>query len=378
MPSTPPRPAEFASRVSTLELFFDLVFVFTITQVTELIIHATAPLDALKALLVLMMTWWMYGGYAWLTNNVGTDQPLNRVLVLLAMGGFLVMALAIPQAFGAAGLIFGCAYLLVNLIHAALFTRAPNLSSARAIWRIAPFNVGTALLIVLAGLINASWSWVLWVAAAGILASTPLFGTGRGFAVSPAHFVERHGLVIIIALGESVVAIGIGAASAPLTGALLVEALLTLALIAALWWCYFDRDDQQAERGLASVDGPARSRMALYAFGHAHLLLIAGVVLLSAGIKQHLEELHQPITLAAATVLGLGVALYLFGDVLFRRLVKISPSRLRLGAALLALALIPLGRWVSGLAEIAALLGLLIAMLALEHAVAKRQSVARI
>src|SRR5215213_9063360 len=137
-----------AARVSTLELFFDLVFVFTITQVSELILHAHNLQEVARAFLVLAIIWWMYGGYAWLTNNVGTAQPLNRMLVLVAMAGFLVMALSVPQAFGRDGLAFGLAYLLVNVIHAALFTRAPN-QSAQAIGRIAPFNIGTALLVVL-------------------------------------------------------------------------------------------------------------------------------------------------------------------------------------------------------------------------------------
>lgn len=171
-------PQASADRVSTLELFFDLVFVFTITQVSDLL---------------LALIWWMYGGYAWLTNNVGTTRPLNRVLVLTAMAGFLVMALAVPQAFERDGLAFGLAYLLVNVIHAALFTRAPN-QSARAIWRIAPFNISTALLVVLASFVLPTWSWLCWIAAVTVLAVVPFFGKVGGFAVEPAHFVERHGL----------------------------------------------------------------------------------------------------------------------------------------------------------------------------------------
>src|SRR5262245_23847554 len=140
---TPTYEQETATRVSNLELFFDLVFVFTITQVSDLVFHAQNLQGVVRAFLVLTLIWWMYGGYAWLTNNVGTTQPLNRFLVLTAMAGFLVMALAVPQAYGRDGLAFGLAYLLVNVIHTALFTRASDASSARAIWRIAPFNIGT-------------------------------------------------------------------------------------------------------------------------------------------------------------------------------------------------------------------------------------------
>ena len=237
-----------AARVSTLELFFDLVFVFTITQVSELILRAHNIQEVARAFLVLAIIWWMYGGYAWLTNNVGTAQPLNRVLVLVAMAGFLVMALSVPQVFGRDGLAFGLAYLLVNVIHAALLTHAPDHSSARAIWRIAPFNIGTALLVVIAGLVSPAWNLLFWITAVGVLVAVPLFGKVSGFSVQPAHFVERHGLVLLIALGESVVSIGVGAAGAPVTFELVTAAVLTLALPAALWWSYFDRDDQRAEQ----------------------------------------------------------------------------------------------------------------------------------
>jgi low temperature requirement protein LtrA len=169
-----------------------------------------------RPFLLLTLIWWMYGGYAWLTNNVGTTRPLNRVLVLTAMAGFLVMALAVPQAFERHGLAFGLAYLLVNVIHAALATRAPT-QSARAILQIAPFNIGTALLAVLASAVPPAWSWLCWVAAVAILAVVPLFGRVGDFAVEPAHFVERHGLVLLIALGESIISIGVGAADEPVT-----------------------------------------------------------------------------------------------------------------------------------------------------------------
>lgn len=361
-----------AVRVSSLELFFDLVFVFTITQVSELILHAESLQEVARAFLVLAIIWWMYGGYAWLTNNVGTAQPLNRVLVLIAMAGFLVMALAVPQAFGRDGLAFGLAYLLVNVIHAALFTRAPDLSSARAIWRIAPFNIGTALLVVAAGLVSPSWNWVVWVAAVAVLVAVPFFGKVSGFSVQPAHFVERHGLVLLIAFGESVVSIGVGAAGEPVTPELVTAAVLTLALPAALWWSYFDRDEQRAERALSGVSGGERSRMALYGFGYAHLIMIAGVVLASAGIKQAIAQLHEATHLSTSLLLASGIAVYLLGDVVFRRSIRIPSSRLRLGMASVCLATIPLGVWAGGLAQVGALLGILVVMLSWEHAAAKR------
>ena len=365
--STPQAPAD---RVSTLELFFDLVFVFTITQVSDLLQHAHTFGELARPFLLLTLIWWMYGGYAWLTNNVGTTRPLNRVLVLTAMAAFLVMALAIPQAFGHDGLAFGLAYLLVNLIHSALFTRAPN-QSARAIGRIAPFNIGTALLVVLASFVSPAWSWLCWIVAVIVLAVVPFFGKVGGFAVEPAHFVERHGLVLIIALGESIISIGVGAANQPVTPALVTAAILTLALNAALWWSYFSKDDQRAEHALKSVSGGERARMALYAFGYAHLLMIAGIVLLATGMKQLIAHLYEPTPFATSALVASGIALYLLGDVLFRHTVHIPSSRLRLGMVVASLLTIAVGVWFGGLTQVGALLVIFIIILSWEHAATK-------
>ncbi len=372
MPQTT-SPQASADRVSTLELFFDLVFVFTITQVSDLLLHAHSFIELARPGLLLALIWWMYGGYAWLTNNVGTTRPLNRVLVLTAMAGFLVMALAVPQAFERDGLAFGLAYLLVNVIHAALFTRAPN-QSARAIWRIAPFNISTALLVVLASFVPPTWSWLGWIAAVTVLAVVPFFGKVGGFAVEPAHFVERHGLVLLIALGESIISIGVGAANEPVTPALVLAAVLTLALNAALWWSYFAQDGQRSEHALRSVSGGERARMALYAFGYAHLIMIASIVLLATGIKQLIAQLYQPTSFATSALLASGIALYLLGDVLFRRAVRIPSCRLRLGMAAGSLLTIALGVWAGGLVQVSGLLVLFVIMLSWEHAAAKLAS----
>lgn len=361
-----------AARVSTLELFFDLVFVFTITQVSELILHAHNLQEVARAFLVLAIIWWMYGGYAWLTNNVGTAQPLNRMLVLVAMAGFLVMALSVPQAFGRDGLAFGLAYLLVNVIHAALFTRAPDQSSARAIWRIAPFNIGTALLVVSAGLVSPAWNVFFWIAAVAVLVAVPFFGKVSGFSVQPAHFVERHGLVLLIAFGESVVSIGVGAAGEPVTLELVAAAVLALALPAALWWSYFDRDERRAEHALTHASGGERSRMALYGFGYAQLIMIAGVVLLAAGIKQAIAQLHEVTHLSTSVLLASGIALYLLGDVVFRRSIHVPSSRMRLAMAPVSLVTIPIGLSAGGLAQIGALLLIFVVILGWEYAGAKK------
>ena len=353
------------SRVSTLELFFDLVFVFTVTQVTQVVAHAHGPAGYAQAALILGLLWWMYGGYAWLTNNVGTDSPLHRLLLLCGMFGFLVAALAIPSAFGAGGVAFGLAYLLVNLIHAALFTHAQN-SSALAILRIAPFNLGGALLVTLAGVLGGDLRVPLWLLAFLLPVASTLFRRYGAFSLSPQHFVERHGLVLIIALGESVVSIGVGAADLPISARLVLTAGLALALVAALWWSYFGGngiggEEQRAEHALSRANGADRARMALFAFGYAYLMLLAGVVLASAGIKGMVAHLEGHASPQVAWTLSCGVALFLIGESLFRLTLGTGRGRSRLLTAVLTLPTALIGLIAGGLWQLLVLLTMLLA-----------------
>ncbi len=349
-------------KVSTLELFFDLIFVFTITQLTELVIEAHQPLEWLRIPLLLSIIWWIYAGYVWLTNNSNLQQTKTRVLILLAMVGFLVMALAIPSAFDAGGLVFALAYFLVMLIHFILFNHSVNASSVQAIWRIAPYNFGACLCFILAAFLENPYKAGFWILAVLILISSSFLRQDRNFVVSSSHFAERHGLVILIALGESVVGIGVGAKQEVLGFPLIFACLLGLVLNACLWWIYFDHDDHYAEQALARATGKQHTRIAASGYGYAHFLLILGIIILAAGIKQIIAHLHNTPP-AAAWSLGIGIALYLLGQATFRQLVGITPSHSRLITALFALATIPIGIFAGGFIQIIALVVVLSAML---------------
>lgn len=353
------------TRVSTLELFLDLVFVFTVTQLTSLIVGARNGADYLKAALVFMTIWWIYSGYVWLTSNVGTERTKHRLLMFAGMAGFLVMALAIPTVFDAGGVAYGVGLLVVTLVHAGLFTQART-GSARAILGIAPFNLVSAGLVLLAGFVNPPWDWPLWVAAVGVVISSSFFGRERGFTLSPAHFVERHGLVVLIALGESIVAIGTGARGLALNATLVTAAALGLALAGALWWTYFDRDDQRAERRMDALPDGERARLALAGFGYGHYLMLAGIIVLAAGIKGVVAHPADHAEPHVAWCLGGGLALYLAGDVLFRRLMGLGPGRLRLLAAVGALLTVPLALAAGGLVQLGACVALLVLLLLAE------------
>jgi low temperature requirement protein LtrA len=361
-------PSPAVERVSTLELFFDLVFVFTITQLTAVLVHRPDARGVLQVVLMLGLIWWMYAGYAWLTNAVAPDRASRRLLLLAGMGAYLVLALAIPGAFRGSGLSFGLAYLLVVIVHAGLFSRSTAASVGQAIAILARFNLGTALLVLAGGIAGGTAQYVLWALAGTFEWLTPVLHRPSGFQVGAAHFVERHGLVVIVAIGESVVAVGIGAAGLAINLQLVGVALLGLALSACLWWAYFGADaDTQAEQALAAAPADERPTMAVNAFGYAHLPILLGIVAIAAALKLITGHPSGHLGLEPSLSLSGGVALFLLGEVLMRRWLGIGQGAGRAVVALLAFATLPLGLHVAAVAQLGALAVLLGGALAWEQ-----------
>jgi low temperature requirement protein LtrA len=353
--------------VTTLELFFDLVFAFTITQLTALLVHRFSAAGALEVVLVFGVLWWMYGGYAWLTNARAPDQTLDRLLLLAGMAGFLVAGLAIPRGFGpgdtGSRVALGVGYLVVVTIHSALFYRVNH-----NIVRVTPFNVTSALLVIAAAFTATPAAWLLWAAAVAIQWLSPLITLPGGrFDIRPAHFAERHAALVIVALGESIAAIGIAAAPAGVTVSVALSAVLGLALSAALWWSYFGADeDKRAEEAMAATSRPRRAGLALAVY-YAHIPMLLGVVALAAGVKLTLGHLAQPHPAAHAIAVAGGAALFLAGTAWLRRAEAIGPVRMRLAGAVFALATVALGAAVSVEAQLAVLLAGIVAMLCAER-----------
>ena len=344
-----------AGRVTTLELFFDLVFVFTITQLSTVLAHDLSGTSLLHVALTLAVIWYMYAGYAWLTNAIATDEPVNRMLLLAGMCGYFILALAIPRAFDDSGLAFGLGYVFVVLIHAWLFAHSAGAGAARGIVRLARSNVPGALLVLAGGALGGDAQVVLWTAAVVALWIVPRLAGIEGFDIAPSHFVERHGLVIIVAIGESVVAIGIGASELAIDLELALVAVLGILLSAGLWWTYFGGDDVRAEEALVALPPRERPIAALDAFGYAHYLLLLGIVCLAVGLKKATAHAYDPLADSQALVLAGGVALFLAADVWFRRILRIGTAPARAAGALLALATIPLGTGIAAIAQVLAL-----------------------
>ncbi|RJO69318.1 low temperature requirement protein A [Nocardia panacis] len=333
---------------STLELFFDLVFVFTITQLTHVYTHDPGWAALGQVAVLFGLIWWMYSGYVWLTNEVAPNSSARRTWLLIGMFGFFVLALAIPDAFHGTGIAFGLAYLLVNVIHSALFASAGGQSATRAIRRIAPLNGVAAILVLAGGFLDGPPEYLCWAGAFALQIINPRLVQIEGFVVRAHHFCERHGLVVIIALGESVVAIGAGLAGEPITVALVAQCALGLALTYVLWWSYFGVDDERGEHALAAVPDRERSVPAVLAYGYSLYPLLIGIVVLAAGIKMSIAHGNSRASLTTAATLSGGVALYFLGQFFFRLSLRLPRARLRLVSAGAVAATIPIGVvWVS-------------------------------
>jgi low temperature requirement protein LtrA len=358
--------AEREQRVTPLELFFDLVFVYAITQVTRLMSEDLTWRGVGHGLLVLAALWWAWTGYAWLTNTLEPEEGMVRAGMLGGMAAMLVAALAVPGAFGADAVLFGVAYVLLRLVNLALYSIPGKRDQdfRRTVVRFAPTAAIGPLLILVAAFADPGVRVALWVIAIAALYSGPLIDRGRGWRISPAHFSERYGLVVIIALGESIVAFGVAAAGEAPTAEIIAAAVLGLAVIGALWWAYFDVFALLAARQLFETSGVTRARLARDYYSYLHMPMIAGIVLFALGLETITHDGREPLAVIPAVALGGGLSLYYFTHVVMRvRLVHfvrrttserpgwIGPGRL--AAAIGTLALIPVMVVVPGLAALA-------------------------
>jgi low temperature requirement protein LtrA len=352
-------------RVSPLELFFDLVFVFSITQVTASIAADPTWLGLVRAMLVLAVVWWAWVSYSWLTNSLDTNENSTRVVMFVAMGGMFVVAMSISGAFEGDGLLFAGAYFVVRAAHILLYAHASDDGGAKAaVLRTAPATLAATSLLVGAAAVDQPWRDALWIAAVLIDFAGPALAGLHGWRLHPDHFAERHGLIIIIAFGESIIATGLASGGVSLSFQIVLAALLALTVTATLWWAYFDVAAPVAERKLHETDGLEQLRMARDAYSYIHLVMVAGIVLLALGSKKAITGVDEPLKTVPALALCGGVALYLLGHVAFRLRVTGGLSTHRLVVAAGCLALTPLATHadaVVALGAIGALCGALIA-----------------
>jgi low temperature requirement protein LtrA len=355
-------------RVTPLELFFDLVFVLALTQCTALMYHHPTWEGLAQGMLVLGVLWWSWTGYAWLTSVVDPEEGAVRIAMFAAMASLLLVAICVPEAFDNLALEFALAYGAVRAAHIALFILASRDDPAlrrSTVGLAAGTAIGVGLLLA-ASLFDGLAQAALWSLALLLDMAGPFFFGSEGWKLVPGHFAERHGLIIIIALGESIVAIGAGA-EASLTAGIAAAAVLGVAVAAALWWTYFDVVALVSARRLARApEGRERNELARDSYSYLHFPMVAGIVLVALGMKKTLGAVSDPLDIELAFALLGGVAFYLLGLVAFRFRHIHSINRQRLLVALILFALLPAAVALPALASLAIVAALLSAMITYE------------
>jgi low temperature requirement protein LtrA len=361
---------EREQRVTPLELLFDLVFVFAFTQVTTVLSDDPTWSGLGHGLLILAALWWVWAAYAWLTNTVDPDEGGVWGAMLVAMAAMFIAALAVPEVFGRHGVVFGVAFLIVNVMHLALYALAARGDGDRdllaAILRIAPLALSGAVLILAAGFVHGTLRPLLWLAALAVGLFGPLFSGIRGWRVQPAHFVERHGLIVIIAIGESLVAIGLGARGTGLGTGVIVAAVLGLVVVNSFWLAYFDYFPIRAQQLLADRSGAQRTALARDVYTYLHLPMVAGIVLFAFAMKATLAHAGDKLDTIPALCLCGGPALYLFAYVALRLRIARTLGRGRLVASVACALLVPVALVVPALVALALVAAVWVALHAYE------------
>jgi low temperature requirement protein LtrA len=354
--------------VTPLELFFDLVFVLALTQCTALMAAEPTWTGLARGLLVLGVLWWSWVGYAWLTSVVDPEEGAVRLSMFGAMAALLVAALCVPGAFGDEALLFACAYAVVRAGQIALFLLAsrddPPLR--RSVVGLAGSSaIGVGLLVAASGT-DGVLQGALWAVALALDMAGPYFFGSEGWKLVPGHFAERHGLIVIIALGESIVALGIGA-ELDVDAGVVVAATLGVVVAAALWWLYFDVVAVVAARRLARAEvGREQNEIARDSYSYLHFPMVAGIVLVALGLKKTLGNVGDSLDAVPSVAMLGGAAVYLLAHVAFRLRNVRTLNRQRLVCAVLLVALIPLTTELPALATLGLLAGVLTSLITYE------------
>jgi low temperature requirement protein LtrA len=344
-------------RVTNLELFFDLVFVFAFTQVNALVAADGTAQSAMRGILLIAIFWWAWCGYAWLGNQAQADEGVLRVAMILAMAAVFAASMAIPEAWhdrpgGLPGaIVLAVAIVIVRALHLIVYVVAARGDGGlvRQLSRNAGPMTMMAVLLILGALVHGSHRTELWLAALAVdYSGTYLVGASGWRVPAPGHFAERHQLIVLVALGESIVSVGAGAQRAPLSWPILLIMVLGLAINVTLWWAYFDVVAVVAEHTLHTRTGPQRVFLARDSFTYLHFPLVVGVLTTALALKMTIEEVAEPGHSLAdvpralpAVCLALGPAVYLIGLSAIRWRDLGRPNIGRLVAAGLLLALIP-------------------------------------
>jgi low temperature requirement protein LtrA len=357
-------------KTSYLELFFDLVFVFAFTQVTALVLEDTSPAGFARAALVLAMVWWAWSAYTWMTNAIDVESVVTRLLIFAAMTAAFFMALSVPDAFQDEAAWFAVAYFVVRVLNSALFSWGVRHDAVqlRATFRLGPWFVLAACVALVGGFVDADVRAWVWLASLVVDVTGTLTVARAGWRVSPSHFAERFALIVIIALGESIVAIGVGTAGLERDWTFAASVAVALAGVVVLWWTYFDLTALGVERELARATPEQRGRMARDVFTFFHFPVVLGIILYAVAAKKTLEHPLDPLSDAGRWALGLGISSFLLGLALIRVRATTRIAWERAGAAVGAVVVALLLERVDAIVTLGVVVGVLAVAVAIESA----------
>jgi low temperature requirement protein LtrA len=361
-------PVEVEQQVTPLELFFDLVFVFAITQVTGFVSADATWTRLIEGLAILAVLWFAWEAYVWLANSAASDEGAVRVVLLFAMGAMLILSLAVPRAFGDDGVVFGVSYFIVRAAHlcAYLIVARGDEQLRGVVLRLATTVLPGAALLVVAGALDGTAQALCWVAALAIDYGGLMVRGVEGWRVAAKHFAERHGLIVIIALGESIVALGVGAGGLELDAGLITAALLGIAIASAMWWAYFDLVALVAERRLRTAPRDEQVRIARDSFTYLHLPMVAGIVVFALGVKKTLAHVDHELDTVPAVALCCGAALYFLALSAFKRRNIGSFNYPRLVAASALVVLAPIATAIPALLAVGLVAAISVALVSYE------------
>jgi low temperature requirement protein LtrA len=303
-------------KVTFVELFFDLVFVYSVTQVAHLM-HGQVDLkSAGTALLVFWLVWWAWTQFTWALNAANTDHPRVQVATLVGTGVAFFLAVGIPRAIGADALVFAVPYVAVRAVGLLVYYWVAwgDPLQRRAVQVFGLISI-TGLIAVIIGAVSGGtaqyWWWALAIALD--LVAAGVGGQLEGWNLHADHFVERHGLIVIIALGETLIVAAAGLSDAPLTPLAIVTGALAVAVTSGLWWSYFSHARHAFEHALTRRDGNARSSMARDVFSVMHFPMLCGVIAMAAGTEVALAHPEATLEVGVRVALGAGAVLFVGG-----------------------------------------------------------------
>jgi low temperature requirement protein LtrA len=355
-------------KTSYLELFFDLVFVFAFTQVTALVLEDTSLQGFARAALVLAMVWWAWSAYAWMTDAIDVENVVTRLIIFAAMAAAFFMALAVPDAYQDEAAWFAVGYFVVRILQSTLFAWGVrnDPGNLKATFLLARWFVPAAVIALVGGFVAPEYRSWLWLASLIVDVVGTLFVASADWRVSPAHFAERFALIVIIALGESIVAIGIGTSSLERDLTYAVSVVVAFAGVAALWWTYFDFSALGMERDLRRASPDVRGPLARDVFTFFHYPIVLGIILYAVAAKKTLEHPLDPLPTAGRWALGLGIATFIVGIALARWRMLHSIAWERLVAAVIVIAVAVGLRSADALVAVGAVVGVLVVFIAVE------------